>query len=254
MGLLDGKTALVTGCSRGIGYAVMRRYVEEGAVVYANARMSGSLDHALNSETGSLESNGACSGKMIPVYFDIRDKAGIKECMMRIRKEQGSLDILVNNAGVMQDAWINMINDETMNMTFDINVFSMIHVTQMALKIMRNGNAGSIINLSSIVGLRGSAGQSVYAASKGAVAALTKTWARELVSSNIRVNGLAPGKIDTDMFRSIGEERVAEQIQEVGMGRLGTSKEVADVAVFLGSDMSSYVTGEIIGVNGGWFL
>lgn len=246
MGLLEEKVTLITGCSRGIGHAIMQRYIEEGAIVYANARTIGSLDDAVKKQD-------ACSGRLYPVYFDIRDQAAVKACIMQIKKEQGRLDVLVNNAGVMKDAWIGMVTNQTMETTFDINVFSMIHVTQMALKIMRD-TKGVIINLSSIVGLRGSAGQSVYAASKGAVAALTKTWARELVADNIRVNGIAPGKIDTDMVNSMGRERVAKQVKEVGMGRLGAAKEVADVAVFLGSDLSSYVTGEIIGVNGGWFL
>ncbi len=246
MGLLEGKVTLITGCSRGIGYAIMQRYLEEGAIVYANARTDGSLDEVVQNED-------VCQGRLHPVYFDIQDQAAVKACIMQIKKEQGRLDVLVNNAGIMKDAWMGMITDQMLEATFDINVFSMLRVTQMALKIMR-GTKGAIINLSSIVGLRGNAGQSAYAASKGAVAALTKTWARELAAGNIRVNGIAPGKIDTDMVQSMGEERVAEQIKEVGMGRLGTAKEVADTAVFLGSDLSSYITGEIIGVNGGWFL
>lgn len=241
MGLLENKVALITGCSRGIGRAVMSRYLEEGAVVYANVRSSGCLDEISND-------------RLIPLYFDLRDKAAIKKGIMQIKKEQGRLDILVNNAGMMKDAYLEMVDDEVMEETFETNVYGMLHVTQMAVKLMRRGGSGSIVNLSSIVGLRGNSGQSVYAASKGAVAALTKTWARELVSGNIRVNGLAPGKIDTDMFRSIGEARVAGQMQEVGMGRLGTPEEVANVAVFLGSELSAYVTGEIIGVTGGWFL
>lgn len=248
MDLLKNKVALVTGCSRGIGNAIMRRYAQEGASVYANARIPGSLDAV------SREITASCPGKVIPAYFDIRDTAAVRDCIMRMKKEQGKLDILVNNAGIVKDARIDMADDRTMQATFETNVYAMVHVTQMALKLMRRGGTGAIINLTSIIGLRGSAGQSVYAASKGAVAALTMTWARELVSDNIRVNGLAPGKIDTDMFRSIGRERVTEQIKEVGMGRLGTAEEVANVAVFLGSDLASYVTGEIIGVNGGWFL
>lgn len=247
MGLLENKTALITGCGRGIGKALAERFAEEGADVYAVARAESSLadlaDHAREGQFGNI----------IPVYFDIRDKAEIKKCIMRIKKEKGTLDVLVNNAGIMKDALVEMVDDNVMKETFDTNVFALVHMTQMAIKIMKN-HGGSIINLSSIVGVRGSSGQTVYAASKGAVANLTMTWARELAGSNIRVNALAPGKIDTDMFRSIGRERVEKGIEEIGLGRLGTPIEVANVAVFLASELASYVTGEIIGVHGGWFL
>lgn len=244
MGLLDGKIALVTGCNRGIGKAIVERFAEEGAIVYATARAEGSLEEIAEGKNWI--------GKIFPVYFDVCDKNEIKQCVVRIKREQGKLDVLVNNAGIMKDALIGMVDDTTLQNTFETNVFAMIHMTQMALKVMKKN--GAIVNMASIVGMRGSAGQTVYAASKGAVANLTKTWARELVKDNIRVNALAPGKIDTDMYHSIGEDKVVEGIKEVGMGRLGSPVEVANAAVFLASELSSYVTGEIIGVNGGWFL
>lgn len=242
--LLENKVALITGCSRGIGYAMAELFAREGAVVYACARSEGCLD-----ETAARH-----DGRLVPVYFDVRDADAVKKCVMRIKKEQGRLDILVNNAGVMKDDLIEMVSTRTMADTFETNVFAPVHVTQMALKLMKRQKSGSIINVTSIVGLRGSAGQTAYAASKGAVAALTKTWARELVADGIRVNGIAPGKIDTPMYRSIGEARVAAGVAEIGMGRLGRPEEVAAAALFLASDLASYVTGEILGVNGGWFL
>lgn len=248
MKLLEGRVALITGCSKGIGRAIMERFAQEKAVVYANARTAGELD-AISEKLSDI-----CETKVVPCYFDIRDKKAIKECVMKIKAEQGKLDVLVNNAGIMRDALIEMVDDATLQDTFDTNVFSTIHMTQMALKLMKRGAGGSIINLSSIVGVRSSKGQTVYAASKGAVANLTMTWARELVKDNIRVNSLAPGKIDTDMYRSIGEDKAEEEIKEVGMKRLGKPAEVANAALFLASDLSSYITGEIIGVNGGWFL
>lgn len=246
MKLLEGKVAFITGCSRGIGRAVMERFAQEKAVVYANTRNVGDIDSISEELSNSYET------KIVPCYFDIRDKNAIKEYVMKIKAEQGKLDVLVNNAGIMKDALIEMVDDTTLQDTFDINVFSMIYMTQMALKLMKRGAGGSIINLSSIVGVRGSAGKTVYAASKGAVANLTMTWARELVKNNIRVNALAPGKIDTDMYRIIGEDKAG--INEVGMKRLGKPEEVANAVLFLASDLSSYITGEIIGVNGGWFL
>lgn len=245
--LLEGKVVLITGCGRGIGNAMARRFAQEGATVYANARTEESLEDTVR----LIQKENR--GSIIPVYFDIRKKDEIKKCIMRIKKEYGKLDVLVNNAGIMRDALLGMVDDQVLEDTFETNVFAMIHMTQMALKIMKK-EGGSVINLCSIVGVRGSAGQTAYAASKGAVGNLTLTWARELVKDNIRVNALAPGKIDTEMFHSIGEDKVKEQIEEVGMGRLGRPEEVANTAVFLASDLSSYVTGEIIGVNGGWFL
>lgn len=246
MKLLEGKVALITGCSRGIGRSTMERFAQEKAVVYANTRNVGDIDNISKELSNSYET------KVVPCYFDIRDKNAIKECVMKIKAEQGKLDVLVNNAGIMKDALIEMVDDTTLQDTFDINVFSMIHMTQMALKLMKRGAGGSIINLSSIVGIRGGEGKTVYAASKGAVVNLTMTWARELVKNNIRVNALAPGKIDTDMYQIIGEDKAG--IKDVGMKRLGKPEEVANAALFLASDLSSYITGEIIGVNGGWFL
>ena len=246
--LLENKTALITGSGRGIGFAMARLFAKEGAVVYAVARTAGCLDDAAAQPAGNPV------GKIVPLYFDIRDKDAIRQAVMRIKKERGRLDILVNNAGIMKDDLLEMVSDRTLTDTFETNVFAMIHVTQMALKLMKRQKSGAIVNVSSIVGLRGSAGQTAYAASKGAVATMTKTWARELVTDGIRVNGIAPGKIDTDMYRSIGEARVAEGVSEVGMGRLGRPEEVAAAAAFLASDMASYITGEILGVNGGWFL
>ena len=246
--LLENKTALITGCSRGIGYAMMELFAREGAAVYAVARTDGCLDEAAAQLTESA------AGSVVPMYFDVRDKDAVKQCVLRIKKERGRLDVLVNNAGVMKDDLLEMVSDRTLTDTFETNVFAPIHVTQMALKLMKRQKSGSIINITSIVGLRGSAGQTAYAASKGAVANMTRTWARELVADGIRVNAIAPGKIDTGMYRSIGETRVAEGIREVGMGRLGRPEEVASAALFLASELSSYVTGEILGVNGGWFL
>lgn len=248
MKLLEGKVVLITGCSKGIGRAIMERFAQEKAVVYANARNVGDIDNISEKLSNDYET------KVVPCYFDVRDKNATKKCIMRIKEERGKIDVLVNNAGIMKDALIEMVDDTTLQDTFDTNVFSMIHMTQMALKLMKRGGGGVIVNLSSIVGVRGSEGQTVYAASKGAVANLTMTWARELVKHDIRVNALAPGKIDTDMYQSIGEDKIEEGIKEVGMKRLGKPEEVANAALFLASDLSSYITGEIIGVNGGWFL
>jgi 3-oxoacyl-[acyl-carrier protein] reductase len=239
--LLKDKICLVTGANRGIGQAVARLFIEEGATVYASARRAGSLD-ALVEVCGS--------NRLIPLYFDVTDTKEMKAAFLRIRKEQGRLDVLINNAGIMKDALIGMINSELLSEVFGANVFGTIEALQFAAGIMRRQKSGSIINFSSIVGVEGTAGQAVYAASKGAVIALTKAAAKELAPQGIRVNAVAPGFIDTDLFRSIGEKRVESASESVGMGRLGTPDDIARVCVFLASDLSEYVTGQVIGIDG----
>lgn len=245
MGLLDGKACLVTGASRGIGAATTRRFAEEGAFVYANVRSPKSMDELCEQMTACLP------GTVKPLYFDVRDEASAKQAIMTIKKETGHLDVLVNNAGIMKDALIGMIPRSLMQEIYETNVLGVMNMIQLATKLMGRQGSGSIINLSSIVGLEGNPGQLVYSATKGAVAAITKTASKELASQGIRVNAVAPGMIDTDMFRSIGEEKMKEHLANIRMGRLGTAEDVADVIVFLASDLSRYVTGDIISVTGG---
>ena len=244
MGELDGKVCLITGTSRGIGQETVRRFAQEGAIVYANARKDGCIDDEAEYLSAKYET------MVIPLYFDVRDVSAAKAAMMKIRQQHNHLDVLVNNAGVMQDALIGMITHQMMEDIFEVNVYATMQMLQLAVKLMRRQKKGSIINLSSIVGLYGNSGQLVYSASKGAVAALTMTAAKELAADNIRVNAVAPGMIDTDMFRSIGSERVEERLQSIRMARLGTAEDVANTIVFLASDQSAYITGEILGVNG----
>ena len=245
MELLKNKVCLVTGASRGIGAAITQRFSEEGALVYANARREGSLDSILENL------NGQFPGKVKPLYFDVCSEPDAKRAIMQIKKESGRLDVLVNNAGIMRDALIGMVSQELMHSIFETNVFAVINMVQLAAKLMSRQKSGSIVNISSIVGLEGNPGQIVYSASKGAVAALTKTAAKELATQGIRVNAVAPGMINTDMFRSIGKEKMHDLAINIRMGRLGTADEVADAILFLASDLSRYITGEIIGVNGG---
>ncbi len=244
MKLLENKVCLVTGSNRGIGASIVKSFAEEGAVVYANARAEGCIDEVC--EKLSKDNN----TQVIPIYFDVTDESAAKTAIMQIKKEQGRLDVLVNNAGIMKDSLIGMIGKELMKEVFDVNVFAAMSMLQLASKLMKRQKSGSIINFSSIVGVNGSAGSLVYSASKGAVATLTKSAAKELAGDGIRVNAVAPGMIETDLFKSIGPEKIEENRDKIFMKRFGTPEEVADVVVFLASDQSRYITGQIIGVDG----
>lgn len=242
MSLLKGKVALVTGANRGIGKAIVELFVKEGAIVYANSRNIGSLDVL------AAELNNTNIGMLHPVYFDITDNTAIKSVIMKIKKENSKLDILVNNAGLMNNKLLNAITKNEMQQLFATNVFAVIEMIQFATKIMRENS--SVINISSIVGQRGNAGQILYSATKGAIIALTKSAAKELAPRKIRVNSVAPGLTNTDALKSTDFENIKDRIKSIPFGRVAEPEDIAKVCVFLGSDLSSYVSGEIIGVNG----
>lgn len=242
--MLTDKVCLITGASRGIGAATVKKFAKEHAIVYATARNEGCIDQMCQ-ELGEQYQT-----KVIPIYFDVTDENAAKSAIMTIKKQQGRLDVLVNNAGIMQDALIGMVSKSLMQEIFEVNVFAVMNMIQLANKLMSRQKSGSIINISSIVGVEGNAGQLVYSASKGAVAALTKTAAKELAVNNIRVNAIAPGMIDTDIFRSIGEEKMQMHLEHIRLGRLGKPEDVANAIAFLASDDAEYITGQILGVDG----
>jgi len=178
----------------------------------------------------------------------------VKNCYVEIFRRFKRLDVLVNNAGILQDALLGMISNETMHAVIDTNlVGSLVHL-QEASRLMTRNRQGSIINLSSIIGRFGNEGQTVYAASKAAVIGMTMAAAKELAPKNIRVNAVAPGFIDTAMTRQLPPEKFQQRMAGIRMGRIGTAEEVAQVIVFLASDMSSYVTGQVLGVDGGMII
>ena len=244
MKLLENKICLITGTNRGIGAALLESFAREKAIIYANARRIDSI----NEQAEYLHKKYNTS--IIPVYFDVRDTKSIVNTMIKIQKEQRRLDILINNAGIMRDALIGMISKDLMQDIFETNVFASMELLQYASRIMKKNKSGSIINFSTIVGVHGNKGQLVYSASKGAVISMTKTAAKELAPYHIRVNAIAPGMIDTDMFRSIGEEHMKEYLGRIGMGHLGAPEEVADACVIIASDYARYITGQVIGVDG----
>ena len=242
--MLKGKIAFVTGCNRGIGKSVAEKFAENGATVYANARESGSLTSLSGMDYGE--------GAIIPVYFDVTDRSATRHAFMRIMKEQGRLDCLVNNAGILIDTLITMLDRATLRNIYEVNVFAVFEMMSYASRIMSKQKSGAIINVASICGDEGGMrGQTAYSSSKGAVIALTKTAAKELGEFNVRVNAVAPGFIDTDMFRSGPSDIQKQLVNGVYLNhRVGLPEEVADVCVFLASDKSSYVNGENIRVDG----
>lgn len=244
MRLLSEKVCLITGASSGIGRETAKRFAEEGAILYVTDYKEGSLDGLVE------ELKIKYSTDITPLYFDVTDEKASKNAIVKIKKGHGRLDVLVNNAGIMRDNVIGMIGSQLIHDVFDINVFAVINLIQLANKIMSHQNSGCIINISSIVGLEGAAGQLVYSASKGAVAALTKAAAKELAPSGIRVNAVAPGLINTGLLQAIGDAKIQENLKNVKMGRLGEPIDVANVILFLASDLAGYVTGEIIGIDG----
>lgn len=242
--MLKGKIAFVTGCNRGIGKSVAEKFAENGATVYANARKNGSLT--------SLSSKDYGEGAIIPVYFDVTDRASTRQAFIKIMKEQGRLDCLVNNAGILVDTLITMLDRATLKKIYEVNVFAVFEMMSYASRIMSKQKSGAIINITSICGDEGGMrGQTAYSSSKGAVIALTKTAAKELGEFNIRVNAVAPGFIDTDMFRSGPRDIQKQLVDGVYLNhRVGLPEEVAGVCVFLASDNASYVNGENIRVDG----
>lgn len=237
--LLKSKVCLVTGAGRGIGKAITKKLLDEGAIVYANVRKENALDDMKE------------YSNLFPIVFDLTDSKSIKDTILYIKKQSGNIDILVNNAGVVSNEVIGMISIDKMRQMFDVNVFGMMELTQMvATRFMVKKNSGSIINIASMVGVEGCKGQIAYSASKGAIISITKSMAKELAGNNIRVNAIAPGIIETERIKDTIENTYHGKTSEIGMGRMGEPEEIADAVLFFASDMSKYTTGQILGVHG----
>jgi 3-oxoacyl-[acyl-carrier protein] reductase len=247
--LLSEKTVLITGASRGIGRASAVLFAENGANLILIARNLELLD-ALKAELSQR-----FPAVSVQVFAtDIRDEERLKEIFDQLRREKTKLDVLLNNAGIMRDATLQTTTSETIREIYETNVFASIFMAQMASKLMIRNKKGSIINLSSIVGTNGNAGQTAYASSKSAIIGVTKSLAKELAAFGIRVNALAPGFIDTDMTRQMDARFYEKNINAIAMKRIGQPEDIAKVALFLASDLSDYVTGQIIGVDGGFLI
>jgi 3-oxoacyl-[acyl-carrier protein] reductase len=247
--LLAGKIALVTGSTRGIGWATAEAFAEHGAAVILNGRSS---QEALDRRVADIRARFAvaCSG----FYGDVSDAAAVKACYMDIFKQYKRLDILVNNAGIMQDALLGMIPEPLVRKSLEVNLLGSILHLQEASRLMARNRSGSIINLSSIIGSKGKEGQAVYSTTKAGIIGLTLSAAKELAPKGIRVNAVTPGLIKTDLLKDVPEQKMAEALAGVKMGRIGEAKDVANAIVFLASDLAAYVTGQVLGVDGGMVL
>lgn len=238
---LEGRVALVTGAGRGIGLATAKMLAEAGATVWLNARTVGSLE-----QTCAEIGNGARA-----VYFDVTDPAAVREGFVTIQKECKKLDILVNNAGILRDAVIEMASVELMDDIWRTNLRGVLLCAQYGARLMARAGGGSIVNVASYIGRFGNTGQAVYGASKAGVIGATLSLSKELAARQIRVNAVAPGVIDTDMIADLPEDKREKLLSAIGMGRPGTAEDVAKLITFLASDMAGYVTGQVVGVDGG---
>ncbi|MBE6099352.1 MAG: SDR family oxidoreductase [Anaerovibrio sp.] len=246
--LLKGKNAVITGCSRGIGKAILTAFAQNGANVFACVR---NLTETLAQEFESLANE--YSVEIRPVVFDICDEAGVKKAVTDIRKAHCSIDVLVNNAGALsENTLFQMTPIDNMRNLFEVNFFSQMRLVQYVSRLMqRNEHGGSIVQIASMSGLDGAPGQLEYVSSKAAMVGATKTLAREFGSNAIRVNAIAPGIIETEMGKAMDEVLAKDFIDHSALARWGKPEEVANTAVFLASDMSSYITGQVIRVDGG---
>lgn len=236
--ILQNKICIVTGAGRGIGRTIAETFAQEGAVVYA-------MDIREDDLTWTEGSN-SVFGK----FVDICDFVAVKNAVMSIKKEHGRIDVLVNNAGLISYEMMSMIDYDKFRKMIEVNVVALIHLMQLVARIMSRQQSGSIINMASMVAVKGAAGQLSYAATKGAVISATKSAAKELALSHIRVNAIAPGMVGTERFKAVLEEKFSQKINDIPFGRLADPQDIANAALYLASDMSSYVTGQVLGVDG----
>lgn len=242
------RSILITGATRGIGYATAVQAAMQGWTVLLNGRNEERLSEV-------KEQLQALYGATVhTLCYDVSDVNAVKQAFLWIKKHVGSLDAVVNNAGILDDALLGMINIKQVSHTFTVNIEAVIYHMQYASRLMLKQKTGSIVNVSSIIGRVGNEGQTIYGASKAAVIGATYSAAKELAPYNIRVNAVAPGFIETDMTKKLSSEKYTERLSEIKMGRIGTPEDVANVILFLVSDLSSYVTGQVIGVDGGMVI
>jgi 3-oxoacyl-[acyl-carrier protein] reductase len=245
----QGKVALVTGASRGIGRAVAVTLAKGGASVALNYAGN---EAAAREALELVQEAGAPRSKLYK--FDVADPAACAAAVEAIVGEWGGLHVLVNNAGIAVDQLVMRLKDEDWNRQLQVNLTGAFNLTRAATRPMMKQRGGAIVNLTSVVGEMGNAGQAAYAATKAGLIGLTKAVARELASRAIRVNAVAPGYVDTDMTQALPEAARSKLQEMIPLARIGTAQDVADAVAYLASDQASYVTGEVLRVNGGMYM
>lgn len=245
MKLLEGKVAIVTGATRGIGRGIAEKFAENGADIAFTYVSSDEKAKAVEEELKSY-------GVKVKAYkFNVAEYAAAEEFIADVVKEFGQIDAIVNNAGITRDGLLMRMSEENWDDVMNINLKSVFNITKCALKTLLKQRSGSIINMSSVVGIEGNGGQSNYAASKAGVIGFTKSIAQEIGSRNIRTNAICPGFIETEMTADLDPEVMKGWIDDIPMKRAGTPEDVANAALFLASDLSTYVNGQTLNVCGG---
>lgn len=247
---LSGKVALITGSTRGIGWSTAELLASHGATVIIHGRSPGAL---LDERVAALDISLSGANHQ-GMAFDLSSPGEIKDAFRKIFSQFKRLDILINNGGVLEDALVGMYSEDTIEHSFKVNAHAPLHCIQAAVRLMERVGGGSIVNISSIIGTHGNTGQLLYASTKAALLGATKSAAKELAPRNIRVNAITPGFIDTDMARALPPEIFAERVASIRMGRVGQPLDVANAVLFLVSDASNYITGQVLGVDGGMII
>jgi 3-oxoacyl-[acyl-carrier protein] reductase len=245
---LSGKVALVTGSARGIGRSIAGLFCAEGATVVVNDVGS---DAGARETLAALE---AAGGKGSVEMFDVSDAAKVDAGVKNILEAHGRIDVLVNNAGITRDNLLLRLSEEDFDAVLRVNLKGTYLLTRVVTRHMMKQRSGRVVNISSVVGMMGNAGQSNYAAAKAGIIGFTKATARELASRNITVNAIAPGFIRTAMTAALPEAVQKAFLAQIPLGRFAEPREVAELALFLVSDASSYITGQVVGINGGMYM